>query len=241
MKIAHQEVTHLDNMGTDLSIVNAARVSFGKESKWDYLPPLRCVCEGSGCMLCDESITLVDADVKLLKYLAKHNHWSPFAHTSISLRIKAPIFVARQLGKHQVGFSWNEVSRRYVSDEPEFFIPYSWRKFVNNVKQGSSDEAVPDSDLFIEYLNEYSEDALDFYHELLDGDVCAEQARMVLPQNMMTEWIWTGSLIGFHRMCSLRLDSHTQKETQEVAELISDICAFLYPFSWRALNDSSIN
>ena len=246
MKIAKQQVNHVDNMGSDLSVVNAARVSFGKESDWNYEAPAVCICEGQGCMLCenimvDQPITLMDADVQLLKYLAKHNHWSPFAHTSISIRVKAPIFVARQLAKHQVGFSWNEVSRRYVSDEPEFYIPDSWRKVAANVKQGSSDEAVADSDLFVTYIEDASDDALDFYNELLTEGVCAEQARMVLPQNMMTEWIWTGSLTGFHRVCQLRLDSHTQLETQEVAEMIGDLCAFLYPFSWRALNDSSFN
>jgi len=241
MKIAKQQVEHVDNMGSDLSVVNAARVSFSKESKWDYLPPVHCVCEGAGCMLCDEAVTLRDPDIQLLKYLAKHNHWSPFAHTSISIRIKAPIFVARQLAKHQVGFSWNEVSRRYVSSEPEFFIPDTWRKAVLNVKQGSSLVAINDSDILLECAKEYAQDAIDFYNELLEAEVCAEQARMVLPQNMMTEWIWTGSLIGFHRVCQLRLDSHTQQETREVAQLINDICKYFYPFSWRALNDSSVN
>lgn len=241
MKIAKQEVTHVDNMGSDLSVVNAARVSFGKESQWNTLPPKECICDTNGCMLCDEAVALVNEDVKLINYLAKHNHWSPFAHTSITFRIKAPIFVARQLAKHQVGFSWNEVSRRYISDEPEFFIPDSLRKAAKNVKQGSAVEAVADSNLFLDYLEDASEEALDLYNELLDNDVCPEQARMILPQNTMTEWIWTGSLIGFHRMCQLRLDSHTQKETADVALMIDELCSYFYPYSWRALNVSGFN
>ena len=192
MKVVKQQVTLLDTMGTDLSIVNAARVSFDKESDWEGL-----------------RYKLSEKDAKLIRYLAKHNHWSPFSHATASFRVKAPIFVARQLAKHQVGFSWNEVSRRYVDSEPEFFLPEGWRERAENVKQGSSDKLV-------DFLPPDPYDttllALNAYESLLKAGVCPEQARMVLPQNTMTEWIWTGSVYGWARMCKLRLDSHTQTE-----------------------------
>lgn len=132
MKISEQRVEYLDHMGSDLSVVNAARVSFAKESDW--------VDEQPG--ECPSVLKLPEQDKKLINYLAKHNHWSPFAHTSISFRVKAPIFVARQLVKHQVGLVWNEVSRRYVDDEPEFYFPEVWRGRPVNAKQGSSGEII---------------------------------------------------------------------------------------------------
>ncbi|CAB4150145.1 THY1 Predicted alternative thymidylate synthase [uncultured Caudovirales phage] len=210
MKIADMSVEFLDHMGSDLTVVNAARVSFAKEhDEFDHT-----------------------TDRGLIKYLAKHNHWSPFAHCSASFRVKAPIFVARQLVKHTVGFSWNEVSRRYVNDEPEFYIPEVWRKAAANVKQGSSDEA---ADISPQFAERASGDALATYNILLMEGVCAEQARMVLPQNTMTEWIWSGTLYAWARMCSLRLDSHTQKETREIAQLVSDTMVEVFPTSWEFL------
>ncbi|MCA6480117.1 MAG: FAD-dependent thymidylate synthase [Chitinophagaceae bacterium] len=213
MKILNNsEVTYLDHMGSDLSVVNAARVSFNKTS-----------------------IALSDKDEKLIGYLARHNHWTPFAHTSVSLRVKAPIFVARQLVKHCVGGVWNEVSRRYVDDEPEFYFPKVWRKKAENVKQGSSEEA------FEFNLEQWSAIDQAFvrlnfeYKNLISKGVCAEQARMLLPQNTMTEWIWTGSLAFFARVCKLRLDAHTQKETRDVAEQIEAIVSKLFPVSYKAL------
>ena len=209
MKIAPIKVELVDNMGSDLSVVNAARVSFDKTSE-----------------------EMNDADIKLLSYLATHNHWSPFSHAFASFRIKAPIFVARQLVKHTVGLSWNEVSRRYVSSEPEFYLPDYWRKSASNVKQGSSDTLAG-------YFNPVTEKAtelcLSAYILMLNEGVCAEQARMILPQNTMTEWIWSGSLYAFARVCNLRLDSHTQKETQEVAKQISTYMKELFPESWKVL------
>ena len=210
MNIADMSVEFLDHMGSDLTVVNAARVSFAKEH--------------------DEFDQTTDRG--LIKYLAKHNHWSPFAHCSASFRVKAPIFVARQLVKHTVGFSWNEVSRRYVNDDPEFYIPEVWRKAAANVKQGSSDEA---ADISPQFAERASEGALATYRILLMEGVCAEQARMVLPQNTMTEWIWSGTLYAWARMCSLRLDSHTQKETREIAQLVSDTMGELFPTSWEFL------
>ena len=218
---SEMQVDYVDHMGSDLSVVNAARVSFHKESDWDYETSF--------------AVTLKASDAKLIAFLAREKHELPFAHATVSLRIKAPIFVARQLGKHQVGLVWNEVSRRYVSDPPEFYMPDVWRAKAENVKQGSSAEAVPiGMKLYYEGLD-YIDILETIYQDLLDAGVCPEQARMVLPQSMMTEWIWTGSLLAFARTCNLRLDSHTQKETQEVAQMISDIIAPLYPVSWKAL------
>ena len=221
------QVTLLDKMGSDLSVVNAARVSFDKTSDWqiDY-----------------NGKVLNDADRKLISYLATHNHWSPFSHAFASFRIKAPIFVARQLVKHTVGLAWNEVSRRYVNSEPEFYLPDYWRKSATNVKQGSSDEKFQHSDEAIVYASDVIEESLSTYNWLIREGACAEQARMVLPQNTMTEWIWSGSLYAFARVCNLRLDSHTQRETQEVARQISDYMIELFPESWEVLvNDNDNN
>jgi len=230
MKIAKQSVEYVDSMGSDLSVVNAARVSFAKQSVWQN--------DSDGWI----EGKLYDKDVKLISYLAKHGHWSPFAHNSISLRIKAPIFVARQLVKHQVGLVWNEVSRRYVDDEPEFYFPEVWRGKPKNAKQGSSESTISgyienetwggDID---EDFQEVIENCLGLYQCMIDSGVAPEQARMVLPQNTMTEWIWTGSLMAFARVCKQRLDAHAQQETQEVAKMINDIVEPLFPVSWKAL------
>ena len=209
MKIVPITVELLDKMGSDLSVVNAARVSFAKES-----------------------IKMEAADEKLIKYLADHNHWSPFSHAFASFRIKAPIFVARQLVKHTVGLAWNEVSRRYVDSEPEFYLPEYWRKSASNVKQGSSDAVAGYFDPVAEKATEL---CLSAYILMLNEGVCPEQARMILPQNTMTEWIWSGSLYAFARVCNLRLDSHTQRETQEVAKQINDYMIELFPESWNVL------
>lgn len=210
MKVVPQKVEYVDHMGSDLSVVNAARVSFGK------------VAHGFS-----------DSDGRLVRYLAIHNHWTPFAHTSISLRIKCPIFVARQLGKHQVGLVWNEVSRRYVDEEPEWFLPMSWRSSPEtNIKQGSGQALVEYDNTKIRRIVSA---CLETYLHMIDIGVAPEQARMLLPQNMMTEFIWTGSLAAFARVCKLRLDPHTQKETQDVAKEISTILESLYPHSYKAL------
>jgi len=218
MIIADMDVEYLDHMGDDLATVNAARVSFQKEhGEW-----------------------LDGHDNKLVSYLARHDHWSPFAHSTVKFRVKAPIFVARQLAKHQVGFAWNEVSRRYVDEEPEFYMPSGFRAKAESVKQGSSADIVPviGGKLLLKpttACQEATAMCLETYLMMLRGGVCAEQARMVLPQNTMTEWIWTGSLYGWARVCKLRLDSHTQKETRDVAKLIANEMAALFPVSWKAL------
>ena len=224
MKVSKQQVAIVDYMGTDLSIVNAARVSFDKQSDYVSRDPVS-----------DNFHDINAADKKLIKYLAVHNHWSPFSHATMSFRIKCPIFVARQLGKHQVGLSWNEVSRRYVDSDPEFFFPEYWRKKADNVKQGSSDESISNSPYWEFETNAATRHALILYKDLVSSGVCAEQARMMLPQNMMTEFIWTGSLYAFARVCNLRLDSHTQRETQEIAQMISKEAKVLFPVSWEVL------
>ena len=205
-------------MGTDLTVVNAARVSFAKESEWESIP------EGGEV----EGLLSV-ADEKLIKYLAKHNHWSPFGHASMQFHIKAPIFVARQLVKHQVGLVWNEVSRRYVDDEPEFYIPKEWRLKAENKKQGSSDETVEyDIQGTMQFMKQT-------YHNLLREQVAPEMARMVLPQNMYTEWYWSGTLMAFARVCNLRCAKDTQWETQQIANKIDKFGAEFFPYSWVEL------
>ena len=216
-----QTVELIDHMGSDLSVVNAARVSFDKESEWDNHLGFNNVLD--------------DKDTSLIRYLAKHNHWTPFGHTAVTFRIKAPIFVARQLMKHTVGLVWNEVSRRYVDSEPEFFEPEVWRERAENVKQGSSDEAVPFGKSLHDQLLWSNQESLTSYEWLLKAGVAPEQARMVLPQSMMTTWMWTGNVASFARVCKLRLDPHSQRETQEVAKMISDEMAVLYPVSWKEL------
>lgn len=213
----------VDHMGSDNSVVDAARVSFEKLST-NYTD---------------------HENARLITYLAYNGHWSPFTHQFITFRIKAPVFVARQLAKHQVGFAWNEVSRRYVDSEPEFYLSDYWRKKAENVKQGSSDDSVPlfpivdmETDTGCVHLpSELYGAAKETYLALLKLGVCPEQARMVLPQAMMTEWIWSGSLYAWSRMCNLRLDKHTQRETKEVAVAISKLIEPLFPLSWKVLTN----
>ncbi len=223
MKITDCKVELIDSMGTDISVVDAARVSFKKKSYYLYDDD-------------DPSVEdLSDKDKKLLKYLADHNHIIPFAHAFLSFRIKAPIFIARQLGKHQVGLAWSEVSRRYVDEEPEFFFPKKWRGKPLNSKQGSDgvfDSNQPDYNLDM-WSRTICLNAIDLYQKCVKEGLCPEQARMILPQNMMTEWIWSGSLLAFIRVCNLRLDPHTQKETQDVAKQIAYYLDLRFPNSWE--------
>lgn len=235
------DVELVDHMGTDISVVNAARVSFDKESEWEYE---RYTSEPDKYGLTYDLFgdpKLSDKDTKLINYLARHNHWTPFGHAFASFRIKAPIFVARQLGKHQVGLVWNEVSRRYVDADPEFYSPDKWRQRAENVKQGSADEEAQLMPYTNFCLSNYADEAKQLYKRLLQSNVCPEQARMVLPQSMYTEWIWSGSLIAFARVCKLRLDSHTQYETRLVAEQIAVTMENLFPVSWKALMNETSN
>ena len=201
------QVKVIDVMGTDLSVVNAARVSFAKEHE-----------ELDGIK-----------DTKLIKYLAEHNHWSPFGHASMQFHVKAPIFVARQLVKHQVGLVWNEVSRRYVDDEPEFYTPRTWRLKAEDKKQGSSNETIEyNIDGSIQFVKQT-------YDNLLKAGVAPEMARMVLPQNLYTEWYWSGTLMAFARVCNLRCAKDTQWETQQIANQIHYEARQLFPISWKYL------
>ena len=210
----------IDSMGSDITIVNAARVSFAKESEWKD----------------EDAQALQDKDKKLIRYLSEHEHWSPFAHTAVQFRIKAPIFVARQLAKHQVGGVWNEVSRRYVDTEPEFYFPKKWRVRPTDKKQGSGGEH-PASDALTTAVCLNVAQIVVVYNQLVDDGIAPEQARMILPQNMMTEWIWTGSLVFFARVCALRLTADSQLESREVVEKISEAIQFStnLTYSWNQL------
>lgn len=229
------KVEYINHCGDDLSVVNAARCSFDKESDWEIL------CDGM-CFSCDcegNNKKLKDSDAKLINYLAKHKHFSPFNHSFISIRVKAPVFVARQLVKHKF-MPWNEVSRRYVKDEPEFYTPDYWRMAADNVKQGSTEEdaypeAIYGNASWFGDVEDHHKEALKYYNHLIDSGVCAEQARQVLPQSMMTTWVWSGTLGAFCDMLKLRLDPHTQYETRLVAQEIAKIVEQLFPVSWKAL------
>jgi len=213
------QVTYKGRMGNDLTVVNAARVSFGKESEWEY--------EESDAYSFKQHMKLKDK--KLIKYLAKHKHISPFGHCFASFHIKAPVFVARQLVKHKF-LRWNEISRRYVDSEPEFYEPDVWRGRSADKKQGSA--GVVDVLHDVEHLSSMM---VNLYNDLIEEGVCPEQARMVLPQSMMTEWYWSGSLDAFADMCKLRCAPDTQAETAEVAWEIDRKMVDLFPVSWKAL------
>ena len=213
------EVTYIDHMGSDLSVVNAARVSFGKKSDW--LPRVH-----NG-----EAKALSAKDCRLIAYLARHNHKSPFNHTFTTFHIKAPVFVARQLVKHEY-MPWNEISRRYVDAEPELYEAPIWRGRSADKKQGSEGEVKSNANIL--YHNNQS---LMVYKQLLDEGVAPEQARMVLPQSMMTEWYWSGTVFSFAKMCGLRCKDDTQAETRVVADAIDEEMENLYPISWEALRE----
>ena len=214
------EVKYIDHMGSDISVVNAARVSFGKRSGYNY----------SGVDTNGVPEKYLDPkDAKLINYLAKYMHKSPFNHTFITFHVKAPIFVARQLQKHEY-MPWNEISRRYVDDDPEFYFPLTWRGRSTDKKQGSEGEVKSNFN-----INYHTMTALKGYQQMLDEGVAPEQARMVLPQSMMTEWYWSGTLYAFAKMCQLRCAKDTQQESREVAMQVSEYMENLYPVSWEAL------
>lgn len=210
------KVELLDFMGDDNAIVDAARVSFSKRA----------------------SQFTQEQNERLIKYLARHNHEMPFAHTAIKVRVKAPISIRTQCFKHKVGFVENEVSRRYVTDKPEIFLPTFRNAPTGNIKQGSGDIHDGNTE-WQKVYQEYCKNAIDLYNKMIVHDIAPEQARFVLPQGVMTEWIWTGSLLAFARFYNLRSDSHAQKEIQELAKMIGDIIAPLFPVSWRALTDKA--
>jgi thymidylate synthase (FAD) len=220
------KVTYIDHMGSDLSVVNAARVSFGKKSE---------ALGTSGVEGEPMTPILNDPDKRLIKYLAKHKHMSPFGHAFASFHIKAPIFVARQLVKHKF-LRWNEISRRYVDDDPEFYMPDEWRDKSADKKQGSGGKS--QSQYFPNiYVKEVADKALGDYKKMLVQGICPEQARMVLPQSTMTEWYWSGSLDAFADMCRLRITPDTQYESKRVALGVDKEMLKLFPISWKALEE----
>lgn len=226
----NMKVDYIEHWGSELTVVNAARVSFDNESDWEITGPEH-----------DIKVSLSKKDEKLIHYLAKHKHTSCFEHQGATLRLKVPIFIARQIQRHRT-FSYNEVSRRYVDSEPEFYWPDKWRKRADNAKQGSSDEEInvlnicqgiyPDAEV---HVKDYVDVGLNLYNKLLGGGVAPEQARMILPQNMYTEFYMTGNLRSWSHFLDLRLDGHAQKEVQDVAQMVKEILMPLWPTSMEAL------
>jgi|TARA_R110000868_G_scaffold65645_1_gene196114 thymidylate synthase (FAD) len=212
------QVTLINSMGNDQTVVDAARVSFAKTA---------------------DNYTEAQNE-KLIQYLARHNHWTPFGHAQATFHIEAPIFVARQLVKHQVGLVWNEVSRRYVDDSPRFFSPSSWRPRSEDKKQGSDKhDIIADMRQAWKIYESAIHNISKTYGILLEMGVAPEQARMVLPQSMMTEWYWTGSLAAWSRVCRLRISDDAQAETERIAQDISREMRQLFPVSWAALEENN--
>lgn len=244
------KVEYIQHYGTDLTVVNAARVSFDKQSEWEYYDEDgRGPCDSpSHCGEYFNIAKLKPADEKLIHYLAKHKHTSCFEHMGATLKLKVPIFIARQIQRHRT-FSYNEISRRYVDSEPEFYWPDKWRKRADNVKQGSSDEEVvellpvkcfddpaglrPWPMQVVEHV--VYNDSMQMYQRMLDSGVAPEQARMILPQNLYTEFYMSGSLRNFSHFLKLRLHEHAQVEAQQVAQMILEILKPLFPVSMEAL------
>lgn len=211
MVIKPIEVEYVDHMGDDLRVANVARVSFAKwKEEFD------------------------EKDAKLIKYLADHNHWTPFAHAQISIRVTAPIFLARQLVKHQIGLVWNEESRRYVDHEPSFYLPDVFHGRPDNKKQGSGEALDFDYKPSMAHATGL---ALESYNMYLREGVCPEEARMVLPLNTNTSWIWTGSLAAFARVFNQRSDGHAQLAAQEFASKLGEVVQPLFPVCWDLLTN----
>lgn len=202
----------LEVFGDDLTVVNAARVSFAKEST-----------------------EVTSRDEKLIDYLATHNHVTPFFHPQARFRLKMPIFVAREWFRHQIGFARNEVSRRYVDSDPEFWMPSELRERDSNKKQGSKNTQIQDNEKCISQMEIHNDRSLALYKDLMAHGVCPEQARAVLPQSMMTEFIETGSLAAYARLYKLRIDPTAQREIQELAACVGNLLAEKFPISWAAL------
>ena len=228
----------MDHMGSDLTVCNAARVSFNKESEWgldfDAIERLKSCPYNK-----DDVRMLKEKDEKLIRYLAKHQHWTPFAHPQITLRVKAPVSIRTQFFKHKQGFVENEISRRYVSYEPEFYSP-TWRgKPTDGAKQGSEDFITEETrtNLYDAIYRESYETALHVYNTLIEKGIAPEQARFVLPQGMYTEWYWTGSLAAFARFYKQRKDDHAQWEIREYADAVGKIIEPYFPVSWKHLTN----
>ena len=213
---AQMKVEYVDHMGDDLAIVNAARVSFDKTSQLE---------EGN----------LIKDDVRLINYLAKHNHWTPFAHTAISLRMGAPVPIRTQCFKHKVGLVENEESRRYIKSTPVVYVPKEFRSIPEgSIKQGSGD-VHEDSDYWVEQYELVTDIAVASYLHMIAAGVCPEQARLVLPQGAIVNWIWTGNLLSFANFYNKRIEASAQKEVQAVAAKVREIIEPLFPVSWKGL------
>ena len=268
MKIEQTSVEYIMHMGDDLNVVDNARVSFDKTSEWEvewdgtpYPAPenfskslkasdaglIRFLALGFQKKEWNQMIqdvkTMSDLEIhKLFLRLRRHaTHFAPFCHPHVQVRVVAPVFLARQLVKHQIGLTWSEVSRRYVDDEPSFWFPDGWRARAANVKQGSSDDLVETALLggnpysISEMAEAYVEDGVALYSLLLENNVAPELSRIILPQNMMVTWRWTGSLMAFARIGNQRLDAHAQKEAQKIAAQLRGVVEPLFPNSWDAL------
>lgn len=221
----------LDYCGSDAAIANSARVSFSEFGEWNSIP------EGYTESKCE----------KLIKYLATHQHSSPFRHNCITVRCQAPIFIARQLMKHQAGLSWNESSRRYVDSKPQFFIPEQWRsRPEGSLKQGSGEGIVDRLEwynengypMWVDIKEEYLafiDKAVDLYEMMLDDNVAPEMARMVLPQSMLIDWVWSGNLLAYAHCFNLRIKENAQIEAQVFADRLGKVVEPLFPVSWKAL------
>ena len=227
---------YIDHMGSDLSVVNAARVSFDKVSEWGWVKcdPDCTHCETDTDCWCADPVLKAE-DAKLIHYLAKHDHWTPFAHTSISLRMSAPVPIRTQCFKHKQGLVENEESRRYISSRPKLFVLDVFRNApVGSVKQGSSGEHY-DSSVWRETYKINCQAQISLYENMIADGVCPEQARFVLPQGCEVQWIWTGNLYAFANFYLKRTDHHAQKEIQDLAHMVADIIKPLFPVSWEAL------
>lgn len=234
----------LDYMGNDLAVVDAARVSFNKKSEWAKFNCLDCenavqfACgEDCACIAdgAENQKTLKGPDKKLIEYLATHDHWTPFAHTALKFRCSAPVPIRTQAFKHKIGMVENEESRRYISSTPEIYIPEFFRaKPEGSIKQGSGGEH-PKSNYWIEEYIRATEYAVALYEQMLDEGVCPEQARFILPQGAIVNWIWTGNLVSFANFYNKRTDTNAQYEVQLLAESVGKQIAELFPVSWKAL------
>tara|TARA_R110002153_G_C13163565_1_gene483332 strand:- start:109 stop:750 length:642 start_codon:yes stop_codon:yes gene_type:complete len=209
------DVSYMTHMGSDDLVTDAARVSFNKQA----------------------SAYGEHQNERLINFLAREKHVHPFSHPVATFRCTAPIFVSRQLAKHQVGATWNEVSRRYIKSNPLYWKPEFFRAGADDVKQGSTSEPHRRSEEFVEYYHDICIDAIATYNKMIAVGICAEQARAILPQGAITEWVWTGSLLFWSRVYNLRIKPDTQKETRDFAELLGEQMASLYPISWKALTD----
>ena len=258
----NSEVEYIDHMGSDLKVVNAARISFKSLSQWedernrvlskrdqnliDFLARGMSSKDYNKYLETIKNTQDYEVIEDCLKALQAQTHFTPFCHNVVTLHCKVPMFVARQLIKHQIGMTWNEVSRRYVNTNIQFYNPKEWRSAPDNKKQGSGNDVVTkitddygDSWYIDPDFKTWCMTALSMYEDYVNSGIAPEMARMILPQNMMVEFWWTGSMLAFARMCNQRLDNHAQKETQDFARKVDPILHNLYPYSWLSLVPNS--